>query len=132
MALEVTFVEQTSVRIGEYLRKHGNTPADAAGIMNLNADTETCVGVLKGTHKELAFAFFRPMCRKSFVGVIWIHNERLGASEKQLIFDIYGREHVAFALDLANDLSTYLGTNIRVRLVAEESRLEGFSGDRCE
>jgi hypothetical protein len=61
---------------------------------------------------------------REFIGCLYFNNKEKGATHKEWVFEVYGRQHVELVRKVAEDLSEEFKVDIHVRLDSEEAQYE--------
>lgn len=67
--------------------------------------------------------------RRPFVGVIWFNNYARGASNKDWVFEVYGKEYFEPFQALAKKLWSTFYVGVETRLVKDQPEAEVFLSD---
>jgi hypothetical protein len=98
---------------------------------NLAEWKEGCGFLLKSTKPNCGFwrTLFGPA--NKFIGRLYFYNKTKGATIKNWMFEVYGRQHIELATKIAKNLSEEFNVDIHVRLDSEEIRyqIRGCYGD---
>jgi len=134
----VQLKEHLSIKVGRFiLSQEGMDIASGDGVAT-KIDSQSraySFGVLCGDSEvkpRRLFGLFARKPRRLFLGVIWFGESSYdGVSESHWIFDVFGRDGVELARQLAEEMASKFDVDITVNLVREEPHLEAFVSDHA-
>lgn len=115
--------ESLSIRVGRFLLSEGLHPASWLGQARPLARSDS-LGILRKDESRKLLGLIKR--RRVFLGVVWFRENRLGATEENWVFEVYGRTYIEFATRLTEKMSSLFNVKIALRLVREQSEVEAF------
>ncbi len=132
----VDYQEALSIKVGNFILTKGFDLASGTGLPSKSISNSSSIGLLLRDRiawgKTYLFGLIKRRPRRPFIGVIWFENELRGATEQNLVFDVYGRNNVDLAKQLADSLTVAFGVKISVRLEEEGQQVETRQSDYNE
>ncbi|HSV95186.1 MAG TPA: hypothetical protein VLH94_04435 [Spirochaetia bacterium] len=129
----VDYQEPFSIKVGRSLLSKEYELADCCGKAINRLTGSDSLGILLNNRsakpKTCLFGLIKKMPRRTFLGVIWFDNQPRHANENRWIFEIYGREYVDLAKQIAKELSSLFNVAITVHLISEQTACEKYLSD---
>ncbi len=132
---EIDFKDGCLFQVDKFLRENGYVPVDSTYGWTRRVPTEDdhSLGVAflekNVSHEPFLIFLTKPVKRNVIFGCFWFDNEVRGATNKNWVFEVFGRKNKQLAIDLANRLSKKLKVKIKVVLENENEYLEVFASE---
>jgi len=128
----VDYQESIAIKVGRFLLSKGLDTADSTGVARSLVQANE-LGILRkdpeAKPRKYMFGLIKREPRRGFLGTIWFNNSARGASEQNWVFEAYGRKHVEFVRQLAEEMASTFSVKIVLRLVREQPDVETSPSD---
>lgn len=125
--------ESISIKVGGFLLSKGFDLASITGHALDSLVATDSLGVLRkdpeARPRTYLFGLIKRDPRRMFLGVIWFSNSLRGATERNWVFETYGRKHVELTRQLAEEMASTFNVKIALRLVREQPSVEAYLSD---
>ena len=118
-----------SIKVGQYLRAKGYTPADPDGKAHSQLSDTGSLGILKidpevpAKRNVLSNRVVKEP-KKAFIGLIRLGTQRDITNVTDWTIEVYGEKNVSELTQLSRELMATFDASINLRLVQEQQRLE--------
>jgi hypothetical protein len=116
------YQEALSIKVGKFLIKKGLDISDSIGEICW-LEERKCIGVLRKnpTNSPLKNLLGRlKLCSQhEFIGLILFKSSERCADEQNWFFEVYGRKHVEFLKQLADEMVSAFNVKIKLCLIRE-------------
>jgi len=130
----VDYQESISIKVGRFLLSKGFDLADSTGMAICSLVQSSELGILRhdpeAKPRKYLFGLIKREPRRMFLGTVWFSNSaRVCASEKNWVFEAYGRKHIDMVRQLAEEMASTFNAKISLRLVREQPDVETYLSD---
>jgi hypothetical protein len=129
----VEYQEALSIKVGRWLLQKGFDLASCAGVASSVLIEADSLGILwkdpDAKPIKRLFGLIKLEPRRCFIGTIWFNNSARGTGEQKWILEVYGREHIAWLRQVAEEMASTFNVKICLRLVREQPAVETYLSD---